>query len=151
MDPKKYKRSILENSSFIVSSANPNTNNYGRGFVARLSGATAEFIDMWLIMATGKKIFNLGKNGELYFKLSPTLPAWLFNKDKLTFKLLGTIDVTYINKKKKNTFGKGVKPVSYKLITNDGKEIFIDKPSIEEPYASEIRERKIKQIEIILN
>lgn len=38
-----YGRSLLENSSFLVSSVNQNEKLHGRGFVARLSGATAEF------------------------------------------------------------------------------------------------------------
>ena len=40
-DPAVYGRSIIENSSFIVSSANPDRSLHGNGFVARLSGATA--------------------------------------------------------------------------------------------------------------
>jgi len=152
LDPKVYKRSILENSSFLVSSANPNPNNHGRGFVARLSGACAEFIDMWVIMTTGKKMFSLDKDGKLNFKLSPVLPAWLFDqKGEFSFKLLGSIDVTYINKQKKDTFGKGVEPVSYKLTLEDDKEVEIKKANISEPSASLIRDRKIKQIIVILS
>src|SRR3989339_2149590 len=51
-NPKTYKRSILENSSFLASSAHPNPDIHGQGFVARLSGACAEFIDIWVIMMT---------------------------------------------------------------------------------------------------
>ena len=36
LDPQKYGRSILENSSFLVSSAFPNNGLHGNGFVARL-------------------------------------------------------------------------------------------------------------------
>lgn len=43
MDPSVYGRSTLENSSFIASSVNPDESMHGRGFVARLSGTTAEF------------------------------------------------------------------------------------------------------------
>ncbi|MBM3255466.1 MAG: hypothetical protein FJZ08_04120, partial [Candidatus Omnitrophica bacterium] len=49
-DPQRYGRSILENSSFIVSSAFVDKNLHGNGYVARLSGSTAEFIQLWLIM-----------------------------------------------------------------------------------------------------
>lgn len=145
MDPKKYKRSILENSSFLVSSAHPDKENHGRGFVARLSGATAEFIDIWLHLTSGKKIFYLDEKGKLCFKLSPILPAWLFNKGKLSFTLLGSIEVTYINKKAKDTFDSGVSPASYKLIFED-KEIEVGKPFVPEPYSNLIRDRKIKKI-----
>ncbi|MBN3040792.1 MAG: hypothetical protein JW867_06655, partial [Candidatus Omnitrophica bacterium] len=44
-DPDTYGRNILENSSFIVSSAYPDKTLWGRGFVARLSGATAELLN----------------------------------------------------------------------------------------------------------
>ncbi len=43
-NPEIYGRSIYENSSFIASSRNPNPSCRGRGFVARLSGSTIEFI-----------------------------------------------------------------------------------------------------------
>ncbi|PAM92997.1 hypothetical protein B4N84_20275, partial [Flavobacterium sp. IR1] len=36
LDPEMYGRSILENSSFIASSANPNVDLHGKGFVSRL-------------------------------------------------------------------------------------------------------------------
>ncbi|MDD5382255.1 MAG: hypothetical protein PHH60_01180 [Candidatus Margulisbacteria bacterium] len=149
MDPKVYKRSILENSSLIVSSAHPNKENHGRGFVARLSGGAAEFIDMWIVMTTGKNIFYLDKNGQLCFRLSPILPAWLFNKGKLGFKLLGAIEVEYINKSGQDTFDGGVKPVSYKLTLED-KEVNIAGPVVKEPYAGQIRSRKVKKIVVTL-
>ena len=43
LKPAVYGRSVLENSSFIVSSAHPDASLHGTGFVARLSGSTAEF------------------------------------------------------------------------------------------------------------
>ena len=45
-DEERYGRSILENSSFLASSANPDESIHGRGFVARLSGSTVEFMDI---------------------------------------------------------------------------------------------------------
>lgn len=150
MKPAVYKRSILENSSFISSSAYPDKESHGRGFVARLSGATAEFIDMWIMMMTGKNIFSLDKQGKLVFKLSPVLPKWLFRKGKLTFTLLGSIEVTYINKAGKDTFDGGVAPVSYSL-SLDGKEIEVKGPSIAEPYSKMIRDRKVKKIIVTLS
>jgi hypothetical protein len=148
LNPKKYRRSILENSSFLVSSAHPNEDDHGRGFVARLSGASAEFIDIWIIMTTGKNIFYLDDKGKLRFKLAPKLPAWLFKKGEFSFTLLGSIDVTYINKTKKNTYD-GMAPVSYKLVLAD-KEVVIDKPYIPEPYSKLIREKKVKKIIVTL-
>ena len=43
LDPVSYGRSILQNSSFIASSAHEDKNLHGQGFVARLSGSTARF------------------------------------------------------------------------------------------------------------
>lgn len=137
MDPQIYKRSILENSSFIVSSAHSDKEKHGRGFVARLSGASAEFIDMWITMLTGKNIFFLDKSGQLCFRLAPVLPAWLFKKGKLSFTLFGSIEVTY---------RKVTAPTAYKLIFDDGEEADIHAPVIREPYASFIRDRKVKKI-----
>ena len=53
LDAKTYGRSIYENSSFIASSKNPNESYHGKGFVARLSGSTIEFISMWKLMMFG--------------------------------------------------------------------------------------------------
>ena len=47
-DSQVYRRSPLENSSFLVSSAHPDEKLHGAGFVARLSGSTAEFLEIWL-------------------------------------------------------------------------------------------------------
>jgi len=55
MKPEVYKRSIFENVSFIVSSANPDENLHGAGFSARLSGSTAEFYKMLILITLGKK------------------------------------------------------------------------------------------------
>jgi hypothetical protein len=145
MDAKRYGRSILENSSFIVSSAHPDKNLHGRGFVARLSGSTAEFVDMWIVMMTGKKIFSQGANGKLCFQLSPILPAWLFKNRELSFKLLGSIDVTYFNSAKKNTW-EGLSVASYILTLPGGKEVEINGPVISDPYAQLIRERRVTKI-----
>ncbi len=148
LDPKRYKRSILENSSFLVSSAHPIKEKHGRGFVTRLSGGTAEMLDIWAVMTSGKKIFFLDEKGKLGFRLFPALPAWLFKNGVFRFKLLGTIDVTYINKSRKNTYD-GLKPVSYKL-SMDNKEVEINKPTLSEPFASLIRERKVRKIVVNL-
>jgi hypothetical protein len=77
MDPEIYGRNPLENSSFIFSSAHPDESLHGAGFVARLTGATAEFLSMWFMMMAGKQPFFL-ENDELNLKLQPILPSWFF-------------------------------------------------------------------------
>lgn len=151
LDPKQYKRSILENSSFLVSSAHPDKTKHGQGFIARLSGGAAEFIDIWITMMAGKNLFYLDDKGKLCFKLTPILPTWLFKGGQLSFKLLGTVDVTYLNPKRQDTFGKEkVKPLVYRLIFDDLEEIEIHDGFVKEPYASIIRERKVKKIVVTL-
>mgnify|MGYP001608200267 FL=1 len=78
--PEKYGRSILENSSFLVSSAFPNKKLHGNGFVARLSGSTAEFLEIWLQINLGPKPFFLNEKNELNLRFNPILSGWLFNK-----------------------------------------------------------------------
>jgi hypothetical protein len=97
MAPEVYGRSPLENSSFIVSSAHPDTTLHGNGFVARLSGSTAEFLSMWVLMTVGKQPFRL-ENGQLVLAIEPILPGWLFKEDgTFTFRFLGMCDVTLHN------------------------------------------------------
>ena len=57
--PEIYGRSPLENSSFIASSRFPDAKAHGVGFVARLSGATAEWISMVLHMGLGAAPFRV--------------------------------------------------------------------------------------------
>ncbi len=96
MDPAVYGRSVLENSSFIASSANPDPKKHGRGFVARLSGSTAEFIDMYQIMMFGKSIFAYSEAEGLIFAPKPLIPHYLVGDDlTIRAKLLGSVTVTY--------------------------------------------------------
>ena len=95
LDPKVYGRSTLENSSFLVSSANPDESLHGRGFVARLSGAAAEFLEMWQIMMFGKDPIVRTKEGE-QLQLQPIIPEQLISEDgTVTATLLGKVPVTY--------------------------------------------------------
>ncbi|KPK96707.1 MAG: hypothetical protein AMJ95_12740, partial [Omnitrophica WOR_2 bacterium SM23_72] len=95
-DPKRYGRSILENSSFIASSVFIDKNLVGTGFVARLSGSTAEFLHIWRIINIGHKPFFLNKRGELNLRFAPVLAGWLFRKDcTYSFNFLGSIKVIY--------------------------------------------------------
>jgi hypothetical protein len=108
MNPNVYGRSTLENSSFIVPSNNPDKRLWGQGFVARLSGSTAEVLSMWYFMFFGKSLFTYDKN-ELSFSLSPKLSASFFNDEGIvSAKLFKNIEVTYHNHKRLNTYDKDV-------------------------------------------
>ena len=87
MDPDVYGRSLMECSSFIASSAFPDPSIVGEGFLARLSGSTAEYLDMYKLMFIGPELFYLNDSGELEMQLVPALPSWVFedeNSDKET-------------------------------------------------------------------
>lgn len=89
LDPAVYGRSTLENSSFIATGGNPDPGTHGRGFVARLSGSTAEFLSMWRTMMAGSRVFTV-EDGELTLALAPALPGWLFDEQgNLSFTFLG--------------------------------------------------------------
>ncbi|MFH1478306.1 MAG: hypothetical protein ABIG92_00840 [Candidatus Omnitrophota bacterium] len=158
-DPKVYGRSIFENSSFIASSAFPDKNIHGKGFIARLSGSTAEVLNIWLMMNIGKKPFFLNEKKELNLRFSPMLPAWFFSKkgqsgiskNTYAFKFLNTTRVTYYNPRMKDTVGKdSVKTRFMVLRYNDGKKVEIKKDIIEWPYSKDVRDRLVKSIDIYL-
>ncbi len=165
--PEVYGRSILENSSFIVSSANPDKHLHGTGFVARLSGATAEFIQILMHMAMGPRPFKLDDNSDLSFALQPVLPAWLFTTEAqsieagarsltipaktFSFMLLGEILVSYHNAQAKATYGTdAVGPTQYAILDSEGNTHTYDGESISGEMAGLIRERRIKKIDVTL-
>ena len=151
--PQKYGRSILENSSFLVSSAFPDKTLHGNGFVARLSGSTAEFLQIWLTINLGKQPFILNDKNELTLRFSPILAAWLFTKKDKTysFNFLSKVRVVYHNPKRKDTFGRHAAKIK-RIIFNDkeGNPIEIASDTIPSPYAEQIRARQIEQIDIFL-
>ena len=152
LKPQKYGRSILENSSFLVSSAFKDKNLHGNGFVARLSGSTAEFLEIWLIMNVGIKPFFLNESNELSLCFKPTLINWLFDKSgNYSFNFLSKVRVNYHNKKRKNTFGKNaakIVKIAFKDINL--KPVTINSATIPHPYSQQVRSRQIKQIDIYL-
>lgn len=162
MKPEVYGRSILENSSFIASSVCPDPEARGRGFVARLSGSTAEFIHIWLLLTAGARPFRL-QDGQLVFEPSPALPGDWFTRQPQTVRwkdrsvlipknafacaLLGDILLVYHNPKRKNTYGSsGVRPVQYML----DEQQTIDRQFLTEETAKKIRDRKISRLDIHL-
>ena len=172
-DPGVYKRSIFENSSFILSSLNSDTTNHGRGYIARLSGATAEFIDMWTRMSFGHNPFQY-INGELIFSLQPILFKELFttsterielqiNENKkeeiilpentYSVRFLGNTIIIYHNKERKDTFGEEKAKINkIELTYYDNKEKFIkDGNKIKGDRAFDIRRGLVKKIDVILS
>lgn len=149
-DPEVYGRSIYENSSFIASSRNPNEKYHGKGFVARLSGSTIEFISMWKLMMFGKQLFSV-KNGELTFMPSPAIPAYLIPEEKkVTTTLLGEIEVEYRMKEIKDYIPGNYQVTNMHFVYKNRNEADTSSNHVSGKIASDIRERKVTKIEIIL-
>lgn len=164
LNPSVYGRSIFENSSFIVSSASDDSEAVGRGFVARLSGSTAEFVSMWVLMTMGARPFVV-ERGELRFRLRPALPGNFFTRSSRTavwrgrevavpsnafaFAFLGRTLVVYRNRARRDTW-KGVAPVRYRLELRDGKVVEAGGPELGEPLARIVRERGARRIDVEL-
>lgn len=171
MNPQVYGRSILENSSFIASSANPDPKVHGTGFVARLSGSTAEFIHLLLILNAGEQPFRLDDRGRLELRFEPVIPGWMFTRkagtvplwiggrrqdvrlpaNSYSFEFLGGTIVTYVNPRRKSTFGPGAaKPVFWKVTARDGRVIEVKGPALGGAAARLVREQQVTRMEIEL-
>lgn len=170
MNPEIYRRSIFENVSFIVSSANIDPSLHGAGFSARLSGSTAEFYNMLLIMSFGKKPFYLDENKRLIFKPEPNIPSFLFTekdeevefykggkiskilipKNSYVVNFLGKTLIYYLNPKRLNTFGENRAQIKRYILYRDEKKILIEDEKIIEPYSKKIRDGEFNKIEVIL-
>lgn len=149
MDNKQYGRSPLEASSFIVSSAFEDKQLHGQGFLARLSGSTAEFLSMWTLMMTGPSPFSLNSDGQLQLTLRPALAKWLFNQDNtLSFTWLSHTLVTYHNKEQADTWE--LRPCSGTIVTNDGEKVESTDGVFVGKVVDKIRRQKVKSIEVEL-
>lgn len=143
MDPLTYGRSLMECSSFIVSSVFEDPSIRGRGFLARLSGSTSEFLSMWVLMMIGPRPFYMDKEtGQLRLQFIPALPrSFFFVGDEgtltVSFKLFGAIDVTYYNIRDKDLFN--TPPSRYVVVLRDGTVAHVDGASIGTDLADKIR------------
>jgi hypothetical protein len=149
LDEAVYGRSTLENSSFLASSKNPDPRLHGQGFVARLSGSTAEMISMWRYMFLGKNIFSY--DGEsLSFQLKPNLKVNWFNNQRVTTMLFSTIEIIYEYLGKKDTFDDDVYVSQYELKDKHGQTNIIQSESVTGSFAEMIRNKEIIEIKVVL-
>jgi len=147
MNPDVYGRSPLENVSFIASSVHPDPALHGSGFVARLSGSTAEFINMWCVMTAGKQPFRM-ENGKLTLEIKPVLPGWLFTEEGyFTFQFLGSCKVTLHNPLRKDTYLEEA-VVSRTIIRSESETITIEGAVISNPNAQRVRDGEIVSIDM---
>mmetsp|Transcript_30803 Transcript_30803/g.62055 ORF Transcript_30803/g.62055 Transcript_30803/m.62055 type:complete len:1240 (-) Transcript_30803:856-4575(-) len=160
MDPKVYGRSLMECSSFIASSAFLDPSVVGRGFLARLSGSTAEFLSIWRLMFIGPNPYVMNDDGDVEMQLIPALPMWLF-EDKETaggegkrdedgnlvvsYKLFASIMVTYHNTLGTDLFE--VEPTSYIVTMTDGSTVEVEGSKI--PTETAVKIRKLLGVETI--
>ena len=150
MDEKKYGRSLLENVSFIASSANPDASIHGRGFVARLSGSTAEFLQMWQIMFFGRRPF-LFQNGKLCLAFTPFVPEYLMPEDGVVEAMfLGHILVIYHADGCSELIPEQTTAVRYVITGMDGKEEAVDGAYLPERLAKAVRNGEISKIDVTM-
>jgi hypothetical protein len=148
LDPQTYGRSLLENSSFLVSSAHPDPSLHGAGFVARLTGSSAEFLSIWQIMLMGQHPFVM-HDGQLCLTFNPILPGWLFtNEGDITFRFLDRCTVTYHNPSRRDTFDREVQIRQIRLQTETGEQVELASEIIGPDYAQLARDGQITHIDV---
>ena len=97
MDPEVYGRSTLENSSFIATANNPDPAVHGHGFVARLSGSTAEMLSIHFLLAFGPELYTC-VDGLLRLTLKPMFPKRFFQDGIIEANLHG-VRIRYQNER----------------------------------------------------
>ncbi|MCI5856454.1 MAG: hypothetical protein MR016_03685 [Agathobacter sp.] len=151
LDEEVYGRSTLENSSFIASSKNPDPKIHGKGFVARLSGSTIEFISMWKLMMFGPHPFYQ-ENGALCLSFAPAIPQYLIGKNqRVSAKFLGHIWVTYYMKEQKDYFPGQYHIPEVTLTYLDGSIKTVREAKLQQELALDVRDGRVSRIEVTLN
>ncbi len=150
LDADVYGRSPMENSSFIASSANHNEKLHGKGFVARLSGSTAEFIHMWQIMMFGPHPFSM-ETGELKLRIMPLFPEYLIGEEKkIQAVFLGKIPVVFYLAEKKAYIPGGYE-IKIRIIRQDSSMEEYENGIISGIDALAVRNGEVKQIQVFMN
>lgn len=146
-DPEVYGRSILENSSFLASSANPDPAVHGQGFVGRLSGSTVEMLSMWMSMFLGKGGFEV-RGSKVNLRFKPILAGRMFDEaGEASFMLCGSCRVTYHNPSRKNTYGQGGVQVARMVVHLGDRDVEVKGAVLDEELALAVREGRVPAIE----
>lgn len=150
LDEEVYGRSTLENSSFLASSKNPNKKIHGRGFVARLSGSTIEFISMWKIMMFGPNPFREDA-GRLCCTFAPVIPEYLVGEEKRVFAMfLSRTQVNYFLPEKADFFPGSYRIEEMELFYGDGRTETVKGSTLFGEQAIDLREGKVEKINITI-
>ena len=148
LDPAVYGRSPLENVSFLASSALPDPADHGRGFVARLSGSTAEFLQIWQLMFFGPKPFTMTESG-LACAFAPMVPAYLMPASgELHATFLGKIAVTYRCGGKEALIPGQYAVTAYTLTAQDGQTVRHAGPALPADLAEALRSGSFTAVEV---
>ncbi|MGN1167128.1 MAG: hypothetical protein ACI4S2_11975 [Lachnospiraceae bacterium] len=170
LDASVYGRSILENSSFIASSAHPDNRIHGGGYVSRLTGASAEMLHMWRMMTVGIEPFYLNDKEDLCLKLEPKIPGWLFTekekevsvytedgektffqpKNTFACNLLGEILTVYHNEDRLDTYAEEAKITKIELYKEGKLLAEFSENVIPAPFACQVRDGEIDRIEVVI-
>ena len=154
LDPAVYGRSTLENSSFIASSNNPNEKIHGKGFVARLSGSTVEFLSMWKLMMFGAKPFTVGEGAGapgLRAEFKPMIPAYLIGADKtVSAKFMGDCLVTYHFAEQRDYFPGTYKVSHMEVIFKNGTKARVEGGALDGTMAKKLRDGKVRSVEVTI-
>ena len=166
-DPVEYGRNPVENSSFLVSSGFAiDPRQHGRGCVARLSGATVEFLQLWTYVFLGASPFVL-EDGGLRFKPAPVLSKAFFTSEAQSIKpfgctenlpadsaacaLLGNSLLVYLNPNQQNTYGdSAVRPRGFDLYGRDGSRQTVDAACLEGQTAEALRRGEFRRVDVLL-
>ena len=145
---ERYGRSCLENSSFLASSSNPNPDIRGKGYVARLSGSTVEFLQMWRILMFGIRPFYT-ENGKLCLQFAPAIPEYLLDQNlSIRARFLGKTDVIYHVPRERAYYPGDYHIYKMQLTDREGNTCLVKGDRLEEADARRIREGRISGIEV---
>ena len=150
MDPEVYGRSPLESSSFLASSAHPDPSIHGQGFLARLSGSTAEFLSMWNFMMLGAAPFQVNESsGDLELTLKPVIPGdWFDAQGEVSFSFMGHTPVVYHNPTGVDTWNAALTATNLVIQLKDGTTQHVQGGTVPAPYADLARSGGVSQIDI---
>ena len=144
----------------------PDPKVVGKGFCARLSGSTAEFCHMLLLMFMGDKPFSV-VDGELKFEPRPVLPGWMYSSESVSRPVqvnqLSTMETFESGTSAMMLFGQtflvfhkaagnsgSLKPCSVKnwqLFGRDGSEQKVDGPALKGEFASDFRAGAFRRVD----
>ena len=136
--------------------------------MARLSGSTAEFVQMWMFMNAGPTPFVVETGGSLVLALRPALEGKWFTSEKsrvvwtrdgvetvvvlpadtYAFMFMGRTLVVYHNPSRLNTFGPGKATVCQQVLHYAGsrKTATVEGPAFSGALARDVRDGRVTRI-----